>query len=357
MQQLRSEGRRSAWGLPPRDGRILVIVAASHAGGGHRPLCVGRAVYNTPRAALSELTHYERFESVAIQVLRVEHPGLRITAPTADLRRDAYKRPLFGEHDEIVGLFSCQKRWRDKIKHDLQPYRGRPTEEKPEKVVFVTNQQVTDISKEQVKQEVYDSYQIRLEIVALDELDLALKSDALHWVAERELGVRPRQPRVLQPSPVFWNARGASLPGRDAPLVGRDEELGRLRNALAPGADSPTNRVVIVEGPGGIGKTRLVVEAGRAYKTLIARTGTVLSVGTLVDVPVDLLSVIVVDDAHRSPDLSGLAAMVGDPRFIGVTVVLTVRPGLAEPTLRRVGLDPRQAHYDRFGPAPSIRDQ
>lgn len=283
-------------------------------------------MYDTPRAALMELTDYVRFESVAIQVLRVEHPGLRITAPTADLGRDAYKRPLFGERDEIVGLFSCRKDWRRKLNRDLQPYRGCPTEEKPETVFFVTNQQVTDTSKEQTKQEVCDRYQVRLEIVALDELDLALKSDALHRVAERELGVRPRQPRVLQPPAAFWDAPQMSLPGRDAPLVGRDNELGRLRTALAPAADSPRNQVVVVEGPGGIGKTRLVVEAGRVSTTLIARTGTALSAATLVDVPVDMPSVIVVDDAHRSSDLSGLAAMVGDPRFAGVTVVLTVRP-------------------------------
>lgn len=158
-------------------------------------------------------------------------------------------------------------------------------------------------------------------------------------MAERELGVRPRQPRVLQRSAAFWNAQETLLPGHAAPLVGRDDELARLRTALAPAADSPTNRVVVVEGPGGVGKTRLAVEAGLASTTLIARTGTVLSADEMVDVPVNVPSVLVVDDAHRSSDLSGLAAMVGDPRFAGVMVMLTVRPGLAEATLRQVGLD------------------
>ncbi len=286
-----------------------------------------------------ELTDYVRFESVAIQVLRVDHPGLRITAPTADLHRDAYDRPRFGERDEIVGLFSCEKNWRRKLNRDLRPYLGLPTEEKPETVYFVTNQQITHTRKTCTEQEVCDRYQVRLEIVALDELDLALKSDALHRVAERELGVGPRQPRVLQPPETFWDAQQISLPGRDAPLVGRDEELERLRTALVPAAGSPMNRVVVVEGPGGIGKTRFVVEAGRVATTMIARTGTALSEDKLVDLPVDVPSVIVIDDAHRSPDLSGLAAMVGDPRFARVTVVLTVRPGVAEPTLRRAGLD------------------
>ena len=304
-----------------------------------RPLPVGRVVYDTPRAALVELTDYEWFESVAIQVLRVEHPELRITAPTADLGRDAYGRRLFGERDEIVGLFSCETTWHDKLNRDLKPYGQCPTEDKPDTVFFVTNQRITDHRKKKIGQEVYDRYQIQLEIVALDELDLALKSDALHRVAEHELGVRPRQPRVLQPPAAFWDAQQISQPGREAPLVGRDDELRRLRTALAPAAGSSRSRFVVVEGPGGIGKTRLVVEAGRAITTLIARTGIALSADALVDVPVDVPSVIVVDDAHRSPDLTGLAAMVGDPRFARVTVVLTVRPGLAEPTLRQVGLD------------------
>ncbi|MGH3900008.1 MAG: TIR domain-containing protein [Pseudonocardiaceae bacterium] len=171
-------------------------------------------------------------------------------------------------------------------------------------------------------------------------------------LALRAVPTQPRFPdvRVLQPPAVFWDAQEISLPGRDAPLVGRDDELGRLRTALAPATDSPRNRVVVVEGPGGIGKTRLVVEAGRASSTLIARTGAALSVDELVDVPVNVPSVIFVDDAHRSPDLSGLAAIVGDPRFAGVTVVLTVRSGLADPTLRRAGLDNLQHTTITLGP-------
>ena len=307
-------------------------------------------MYDTPRAALMELTDYVRFESVAIQILRVRHPELRITAHTADLGRDAYGRPLFGERDEIVGLFSCEKYWRRKLNGDLQPYGQCPTAEKPEKALFVANQPINEASKKQTKQKMHDRYQIQLEIVALDDLDLELKSDALHRVAERELRVRPRQPRVLQPLATFWDAQQISLPGGNAPLVGRANELGRLRTALAPAVDSPANQVVVVEGPGGIGKTRLVVEAACASTTLSARTGTALSEDKLVDVPVDVPSVIVVDDAHRSSDLSGLATMVGDPRFARVTVVLTLRLGLAEQTLRQAGLDHVEPATITLGP-------
>ena len=35
-------------------------------------------------------------------------PELRITGPSGDLNRDAFGRPLFGEHDKIVLLVSCE---------------------------------------------------------------------------------------------------------------------------------------------------------------------------------------------------------------------------------------------------------
>ena len=44
-----------------------------------------------------------------------------------------------------------------------------------------------------------------------------------------------------------------------APLIGRDAELGRLREAFATGRAGRA-RVVVVRGEAGIGKTRLVHE-------------------------------------------------------------------------------------------------
>lgn len=49
----------------------------------------------------------------------------------------------------------------------------------------------------------------------------------------------------------------------------------------------------------------------------------------------------VADDAHLSPDLSGLAGMIGDPRFDSVTVVLTVAAGAAAGVLARLGVGRR----------------
>ena len=141
-------------------------------------------------------------------------------------------------------------------------------------------------------------------------------------------------PGVLQPPAAFWAARKSSMPGDDSPLVGRAREVGMLRDAFA----DPAARIVVVEGPGGIGKTRLAVEAADAAPaTLVAGTGVALAAGSLAAVPPGEPSIVVIDDAHRSPDLSGVAALLGDPRFAYVRIVLTVRPGLAADVLARMG--------------------
>lgn len=51
-----------------------------------------------------------------------------------------------------------------------------------------------------------------------------------------------------------------SLPAPMHPLVGRERELGEIRTLLA---DKPDTRLLVIAGPGGIGKTRLALEAAR----------------------------------------------------------------------------------------------
>ena len=54
------------------------------------------------------------------------------------------------------------------------------------------------------------------------------------------------------------SAPAAGAPGALTSLVGREEDLARLHTLL----DDPACRLVTLVGPGGIGKTRLAMEAG-----------------------------------------------------------------------------------------------
>ncbi len=301
-------------------------------------------MYDTARAALLALTDHVVFERVAVKVLRRQIPGLRITGPSGDLNRDAFGRPMFGEHDEIVLLVSCEERWTRKLKRDLGPYGNYPGHDRPQRAIFVTNRSTRQVTQATWKKWSRKELSIALEIVDLNELSLELESDELYRVAENDLGVRPRNPRVLQPVAVFRDMQKSRFPGAGSPLVGRVCEMQTLTAAVAPSSQRASSRVVVIEGPGGIGKTRLAVDgAYAAATTVVAGTGTAVSADCLSDVPLDKPSIVVADDAHRSPDLSGIAAMLRDPRFADVKVVLTVPAGGASGVVERLGLDRDEA--------------
>ena len=149
----------------------------------------------------------------------------------------------------------------------------------------------------------------------------------------------PAGPRILVDADEFLAGMGRLVPGGGEPVVGRDDVLGQV---VAFAGDGPVSasRVLVVEGRGGIGKTRVAVEgARRAGTTLVAGTAVSLNADAMAGLPVGEPVVLVVDDAHRCPDLSGLAALAADPRYDQVKLVLTVRPGLAETVLMNAGLD------------------
>ncbi|HEX2744336.1 MAG TPA: ATP-binding protein [Streptosporangiaceae bacterium] len=256
-------------------------------------------MYDTARAALQALTDDELFERVAVKVLRTRFPDLRITGPSGDLNRDAFGRPLFGEHDKIVLLVSCEARWTVKLKRDLSEYAPYPAGARPARAIFVTNRSTKQTTQKDYKKWSRDEFGIELEVVDLNELAVELESDALYRVAEFDLGVRPRAPRVLQPVAVFRERQEPLLPGAAAPLVGRDREIRALRDALARAHGSGSVRVAVVEGPAGVGKTRLAIDAAHATATtLVAAPGTAVRADSLADVPLDAPSIVVADDAR-----------------------------------------------------------
>ncbi|MEU7613872.1 restriction endonuclease [Micromonospora sp. NPDC049204] len=112
------------------------------------------------------------------------------------------------------------------------------------------------------------------------------------------------------------------------PRVGRDAELAALRTALDRSADYPT--VVVVAGPGGRGKTRLLTEALAEFEQANPQVPVVcLSPGRSLDqTAIDELphtpAVVLVDDAHRDP--AALAALLTYARLTeGTQVVLGSR--------------------------------
>lgn len=111
------------------------------------------------------------------------------------------------------------------------------------------------------------------------------------------------------------------------PLMGREADLSAIVTALTEPAGP---KVIVVEGPAGRGKSRLVLEAlrqaGEALKPvpiLVRVEGHVLDSGALDELPVGP-AVLLAEDAHRNlPELAALLQYA--QRTDGVRVLLTLR--------------------------------
>lgn len=147
------------------------------------------------------------------------------------------------------------------------------------------------------------------------------------------------RPRSLVGVDEFQARMRRTVPGASEPIVGRQEVVRRVAEFITDDSIS-AGRILVIEGRGGIGKTRVALEgAGAAGTTLVAGAAVSLDSASLGELPLGEPTVLIVDDAHRSPDLSGLAALVGDARYDRIKLVLTVRPGLADAVLIKAGLD------------------
>jgi hypothetical protein len=135
-----------------------------------------------------------------------------------------------------------------------------------------------------------------------------------------------------------------------APFAGRREELDEVERLLAD-----QGRAVIIEAPGGFGKTRLAVElarAGRSTPWFVVDYGLAFQTDYLTEVETGYDVTVLIDDAHRRTDLDQLLRALErrDPK---PRLVYTVRPGRAavvETALRGLALpQPQRFRLDVLG--------
>ena len=180
----------------------------------------------------------------------------------------------------------------------------------------------------------------------LDELPLHKRRDVLDqtWgrAGRKRLLKVPGEDAFLSLA-AFTEVRGKPdrVPNDCGPRVGRQSELSDLGEVL--GVDESQPVVVLVTGPGGRGKTRLLVEALTAFEAahpgipvLFASAGTRFDSAALAELP-QTPAVVIVDDAHQNPEaLVPLLAYVGT--VPGTQLVLGVRPSGAQAVRTQVAL-------------------
>ncbi len=136
-------------------------------------------------------------------------------------------------------------------------------------------------------------------------------------------------PAASPPAPVGAGSH-PTIPEALTPLIGRDAELGELRELFAE------QRFVTLVGPGGVGKTRLALEIGRAAAGGLSFGGCLVElapVGDPAGVPAAIAAALGLPDPNR------LAEMIGDHDLVVVLDncehVIGAAAEVAEGLLRR----------------------
>ncbi|MFD7656016.1 hypothetical protein ACFV4N_18765 [Actinosynnema sp. NPDC059797] len=168
----------------------------------------------------------------------------------------------------------------------------------------------------------------------LDDLPLHKRRDVLDatWgVPQRKLLLRmPGEDAFLSLDTFAADRTNPGVVLNDlAPGVGRSVELEQLAVALNRGEDRPM--VVLITGPGGRGKSRLLVEAFTCFQqdnldvpVVFLSPGALLDTAALAELPHEP-AVVVVDDAHQYQE--GIAPLLTYARKVtGTQLVLAARP-------------------------------
>ncbi|HWH09613.1 MAG TPA: hypothetical protein VG165_00650 [Solirubrobacteraceae bacterium] len=316
--------------------------------------------YETIEQALDGLRDAQTFAELASAILIDQFPDLVMGARTGDLGRDAKVQCGVWGTERVVVQYSLAKNWRGKIDRELGRYDDDPS--LPKRMIFVTHRTATEAAQKTRVDRAAAKYSVQLRILDRGWLWPRLQG-RYRRLAEEFLGLRPALPGRFLPADDRRAQLERSIPGFRAPTIetqGRREVREAVAAAVtdaerkAPLGDNrrPPPRVVLLEGPGGMGKTRAALdgagEGAAGLQALVLQAAQNFdreAVGALA--PYEA-GVVIVDDADRASDLSGVRLLLDDPAWRGWHVVMTLRPGLADETLERAGVLAAETRMVRF---------
>jgi hypothetical protein len=293
--------------------------------------------YEVTRRGLDALTDSVGFERLATILLTRAGIDVRPLGGSGDRGRDAVAGLYRAEGGEPLAVtISLEQDWRAKIRADLK--RLHDAGYRPETVISITNRPAAAKVQAALQQQAKKEYGVDLTIHEQRWLVAQLhRRDNLDLLGEY-LQLSPPRPRFFLDLSEFENL----LEERRllaAPFAGRGEELDDVEHLLAD-----EGRAVIIEAPGGFGKTRFAVELARSGRSttpwFFVPYGLPFEADYLAETEAGYDVTVLVDDAHRRTDLDqflhGLEWRDPKPQL-----VCTVRPGHAavvETALRGLGL-------------------
>ncbi len=270
--------------------------------------------------ALEEVNDHRAFELTSIELLHDIDPSLRHLGGSGDRARDG-TGASGPDGDRVIVMVSLEAKWAQKVRRELE----RISKEgwTPREVWAVTNRRTTPRARDALEA---DAEQRGWQLRIFDQAWLTsrlLRPEHLHR-RERLLGLAPPQP------PAFLTAseyeahvarRGRIWPA----FVGRESEIEALEAMLA------ANPLVVLSGPGGVGKTRLAIELARRRpgRWAFIDQHALIEPHSINEIAGEDNLVAVIDNAHRRDDLGALVALL-DRRQGALQVILITRPGFDE---------------------------
>ena len=277
--------------------------------------------YGDTSRALENLTDDRGFEKLGTLLLSRTGINVRPVGGSGDRGRDALVGLFRGDGEDTAAAISLQEDWPAKLRADLRRMASHGL--RHEAVIFITNRSASPTRQKELQEWATEAHGVDLTVLDQRWLVARLYRRENLDLRREFLGLEPPRPHLFLDLGEYEDL----LAGRqllDAQRAGREVEMSSLERRLAEGNS------VVLEAPGGFGKTRLVFE--------LASSGESATPWFFVDagLPFDLDFVaeaedgyevtVFVDDAHRRTDLGallgGLERRVPRPRL-----VFAVRPG------------------------------
>jgi hypothetical protein len=268
--------------------------------------------------AIEHLTDHQAFELAAVELLQDVDPSVRHLGGPGDLARDAGGGSRGPGGDEVLVMVSLDAKWSQKVRREFD--RVAKQGWTPAEVWAVTSRRTTPKSRDAL---VADAARRGWQLRIFDQSWLTsrlLRPEHLHR-RERLLGLAPPQPPAFLTAAEY--ATHVARRGRVwSDFVGRERDVEAVTAAL------DTNPLVILSGPGGVGKTRLALELAhlRSSRWVFIDQHATIDQRSINEIAGSDDLVAVIDNAHRREDLHALIGLL-DRRQGALQVILITRPG------------------------------